>query len=455
VRYVDVGMSDGDLNGDGYGDLAVGAIRQDHVTAGSKGVVYVYFGGPGGIPTAPSLSIAGPAGAGADEFGLGLATNGDLDADGYADMVVGAAKDGTAGAVFVFPGGPDGPSALRYFVIESPRPADDARFGLSVDAGGDVDGDGHADVVVGAERASEVEIQDGAAFLYMGSEPGLPPTLSVEMPSPSPREGGVFGKAVAIGELLGDDGFAEVAVGAPGEGDVYIDSVPGRIHVYSGDPAGISAAGVVDVTLASEENLNWVGAGVCLGQDADGEGRGNLAAPFLSINPESHETAFHVAVVHGVRAAAALAAAAVLNAGIRRDGYWFSTKSADLDGDGFDDIAVGLPAGYPTECRSPSGGALLFHGEPGGSRSEPWVSFYSPSPDECAEFGVAISLGDFDADGLKEVAVGAPYVSRGARYEGGVFLYRMTGGSFGTDPWISLDNPDNQVLGLFGSGLAP
>jgi hypothetical protein len=105
----------GDLNGDGFDDIALAA----------NGAVYVYFGGASGVSDSPSVELPSPAPA-AGLFGQFVAPAGDMDQDGYPDLLVGA-----SGAAFVFPGSASGPQASSVIFLADPtEPAD--LFGIAV-----------------------------------------------------------------------------------------------------------------------------------------------------------------------------------------------------------------------------------------------------------------------------------------------------------------------------------
>jgi hypothetical protein len=89
VRYLDVGREESDVNGDGYADLVVGALQQD-AGALNEGNAFVYLGGPTGVPTTPSTTLDNPANQASGLFGQSVASAGDVNGDGYADLVVGA-----------------------------------------------------------------------------------------------------------------------------------------------------------------------------------------------------------------------------------------------------------------------------------------------------------------------------------------------------------------------------
>ncbi len=135
----------GDLDGDGYADLAVGAY-QESVSGIEVGVVRVYMGSATGLASTPDVTLEGTASGG--EFGRAMSTDGDLDGDGVDDLVVGAPFD-AGGQVRVYLGGTGGLSSTAARTWSATDAALTGRFGMQVEIVGDLDGDGHDDVVVG------------------------------------------------------------------------------------------------------------------------------------------------------------------------------------------------------------------------------------------------------------------------------------------------------------------
>ena len=170
----------GDVNGDGYGDLIVGADAMDGPQF-DEGQAFVYHGGATGIADSdlsdfPARFESNQVGA---NLGYSVASAGDVNGDGYADVIVGApyydAGETNEGAAFVFLGSAAGfangsPSTVDA-VIESDQT--DAFLGFSVASAGDVNGDGYADVIVGAYLYDAGESNEGAAFVFLGSASGI------------------------------------------------------------------------------------------------------------------------------------------------------------------------------------------------------------------------------------------------------------------------------------------
>jgi hypothetical protein len=228
--------SAGDVNGDGYADVIVGA--QEGELPGNTGVAYVYLGGTGGLSTVPTV-LTGPGGSGGD-FGVSVASAGDVNGDGFADVIVGASgvnnmptTGQSVGAAYVYLGGPGGLSTTPT-VLAGPG-GSGGSFGYSVASAGDVNGDGLADVIVGAFALNDFV---GAAYMYLGAGAGLS-TAPIVLTDPSgPASGGPnasFGWSVASAGDVNGDGFADVIVGASTE-----NGYAGAAYVYLGRAGGLS-----------------------------------------------------------------------------------------------------------------------------------------------------------------------------------------------------------------------
>jgi hypothetical protein len=100
---------------------------------------------------------------------VSVAGAGDVDDDGYDDLLVGASLYHVAGiesgAAFLFAGGPNGPRP--HSTVQMVGSQNEERFGATLAAAGDVDGDGHADVIVGAPGHDGGQTDEGAAFVYL------------------------------------------------------------------------------------------------------------------------------------------------------------------------------------------------------------------------------------------------------------------------------------------------
>src|SRR6185503_3426915 len=148
--------SAGDVNGDGYGDVIVGA----HQYSSNTGRAYVYYGGPGADNVA-DLTLTGETTS--SFFGVFVSSAGDMNGDGYGDLIVGAfGYSGNTGRAYVYYGGPS-PDAVADLTLTGGAVGD--AFGLSVSSAGDVNGDGYGDVIVGADAYSS---ETGRAYVYYG-----------------------------------------------------------------------------------------------------------------------------------------------------------------------------------------------------------------------------------------------------------------------------------------------
>jgi hypothetical protein len=227
------GGSAGDVNGDGYDDLVLGAHRYDGPEI-DEGRLFLFLGSPSGPADHPTiLEIDVPYA----RLGRAAATTGDVNGDGHDDVIAGAVFYSGAeleeGAAFVYPGSPTGISTTPSWSFISGQGG--ARLGTSAATAGDVNGDGFADVIVGANTFDSERSDEGGVWVFLGSPSGVaedPHWIGF-----SGQTSAEFGVAVAgAGDVNGDQ-YDEVVVGAFGHDANHLDE--GRVYVYRGSASGL------------------------------------------------------------------------------------------------------------------------------------------------------------------------------------------------------------------------
>jgi hypothetical protein len=162
----------GDLNSDGYDDAVVGSHRYDNGQT-DEGRVFIYYGSPTGLSLTADVTLeSNQPGA---WFGHSATTAGDVNGDGYDDLLVGAPQysddQSTGGRAYVFYGSAVGVSQAISWTVDANQ--NSAGLGGFVDAAGDVNGDGYDDILLGANTYDSGETDEGVAFVYHGSAAGL------------------------------------------------------------------------------------------------------------------------------------------------------------------------------------------------------------------------------------------------------------------------------------------
>jgi FG-GAP repeat len=407
-----------DVNGDGYADLVVGVPGEtlgSKVRAGALGVIH----GSAAGPTAEgnefwSQDSPGVAGGAEDYDGYGATvTSADFNRDGRADVAVGIRDEylGTvwAGAVAVQYGSPTGLTATgnQFWSRDTAgvpgTSADSSDFGRAL-AAADFNRDGYADLAIGSPDAKVGTVAyAGSVTVLYGSSAGLRATGAQRWSQASTGIAGAaeyldkFGDALAAGDLTGD-GYADLAVGVPGENGSL-----GAIAILRGGTGGLSAGG----------NQLWA---------------------------SGHD-------------------------GLLGSGGQFGQALAigDLNRDGIGDLAAGAPAATIASCEDcgDHGAVNVIFGSSGGLTAAGNQYWHIGSPgipgDPAAglAFGNSLAVGDFDGDQDGDLAVSASRIGRpDPCCEGAVFLLDgAAGGPTAAGRVITEDSPGvPDTAGAWGGG---
>jgi hypothetical protein len=252
----------GDVDGDGYADLIVGAPYDDR-GATDAGAVFIYRGGPT-APTTPWRILVGETAN--DQFGWAVAFLGDVDGDGIGDIAVGARLHGGKGKVYLFHGG----VAMSTTSAGAwDGEATDDWFGNSVAGPGDVDGGGRADLLVGAPYNDRGGSAAGAAYLFRGEDPPGSPPVVIEVGETANAQ---FGWSVSGAGDVNGDGHPDFVVGARLQA-AGASSAAGRVYVFAG---GAPLSVIPIATAEGEISNDWFGNSVA---DATGFFWAGMGAP--------------------------------------------------------------------------------------------------------------------------------------------------------------------------------
>ena len=334
------------------------------------------------------LSLAGGTGIVAGSVTTTFARSSDFDGDGYADLAIGVSGEDVgahrdAGAVNVLYGTSAGLTASGDQLwtqdstgvkgtSEGPPTtgiaAGDA-FGSAL-ATADFDDDGFADLAIGAplDRVGDVRYAGGVNVLY-GTANGLSATadqrFAEDVLADDAEAGDNFGRALATGDF-DDDGYPDLAIGVPGE-TLAADESPGMVVILYGSATGLVASGATTLTRAM------------------------TGASYETDSPHGFGTAL---------------------------------AAGDLDGDGYDDLAVSAPRsgilGDDPMRPLVNGEVSVFYGTASGlapTGSQTWTQDSTDVPGTAEggdAFGSSLAIGDFDDDGNGDLAIGARFIASGS-----------------------------------------
>ena len=414
----------------------VGAPTWDSSTAVDGGRAAIISGGSldsgeGGVAARMEGSADG------DFAGTSVAIVGDVNGDGIADLLSGArgtdAGGEEAGEAQLLLGRAEGFEA-ELLTADASWVGSEAysRVGTTVGGGGDLDGDGLADLLIPAELGiydavdEDEDLGAGAVHVVLCSAAGF--GLGTDIADSDARfagesDGDGAGLAVASADLDGD-GYAEVIVGAP-----YAGSKRGQVYVIAGSADAPTSASLSEAALVLQGDSTYDTYGWSLATgDVTGDGVADLAigAP---LDDTSWSTAGQVVLVAG--------ATDVLDGTPTPLGTWLGefddtqlgmglALGRDISGDGVGDLVMGAVSTY-VGLNTKSGRTYVVHGggewptEPVGAETADVMVHGGATKDY---LGRANALADLDGDGTSDLVIASGYVNTSTGYDAGkVYLF--------------------------------
>lgn len=401
--------SAGDVNGDGYNDVIIGAPNFDNGQI-DEGRVFAYYGSSTGLSTNPDwTSESDQAGA---LFGGSVGSAGDVNGDGFDDVIISAPLYDNGqideGRAYIFLGSASGLSNTPAWTAESNKAI--AEFGTSVRSAGDVNGDGFSDVIIGSSTY-DINGYQGRVFVYYGSASGISTIPS--WTADSDQAGAQFGQSVSTAGDVNGDGYDDVIVGSFAYDNGQNNE--GRAYLYYGSTSGLSTF----PAWISENNVenSWYGRSVGNAGDVNGDGYDDVIVGAPS------EFGFQffgwTYVYYGSNLGLSPFPSWTASGKIAENFGCSVGTAGDMNADGYDDVIIGAQAG--DNGMHGEGIAAVYYGSDGGlSTSYDWAE----SDQVDAGFGFSVgTAGDVNGDGTDDVIIGSIYFDNGQVDEGRAFLY--------------------------------
>jgi hypothetical protein len=379
----------GDVNRDGKADIIVGAPfeypNHAYVFSGEDGSLLLEFISPNQYHGLFGISVSGA---------------GDINRDGIPDIIVGADAEepatspNNAGRAYIF----NGADGSLLFELISPNEEEDGLFGSSVSGAGDVNMDGKADVIVGANGEDPDNSPNGAGRAYIFN--GADGSLLFELISPNEEEYGYFGQSVSGVGDVNMDGKADVVIGATGESSDNSPEGAGRTYIFSGADGAL-----IFELIPPNEGMCWgLGYSVSGAGDINGDGKADVIVGAPGISSLCQTGGGNRAYIFSGADGSLIFELTSPNE--EPFGHFGHSVSyiGDVNMEGTPDVIVGTHSESPGSSPEGAGRAYIFSGNDGSLLFE----LVSPNESEYGYCGQTVSgTGDVNMDGKSDVVVGA------------------------------------------------
>ena len=369
----------GDVNGDGYDDVAVGAYGADS----NKGKVYIYFGGSN-MDDFADVSISSSI---TQMFGFRVAAAGDVNNDGYDDLLVGAPYYSSfKGRAYIYYGGSNMNASVDVTLT---GPSTTSYFGQGASGAGDVNNDGYNDVIIGAWG---VNSESGKAYIYYGGS-SMNSSYDVVLTGVTASR---FGMHVSNAGDVNNDGYDDVIVGA-----YAYSSNKGRAYLYFG---GSSMNNIADKTFTGSTS-SYFGSSVACAGDINSDGYDDIVIGAIKYSSNRGRAYIYLG-------GSSMNTTIDLTLSNSYSNTYFGMNVAgigDVNYDGFDDFMVS-GTGYSSN----KGIIKLYYG---GSSLNSGVDQTFIGNTSNVKYGMGLSGGgDFNGDGVHDIIIGAEGYQGYARY---------------------------------------
>ena len=479
--------SAGDVNGDGYDDLIIGADRADPNGDSEAGETYVVYGGANAPGTEGRFNLSTLNGTNGfiltgmdafDQSGISVSSAGDVNGDGYDDLIIGADRadpnrDNRAGETYVIHGGASAPGTDGRFNLSTLNGSNgfilngiDASdySGISVSSAGDVNGDGYDDLIIGADRADPGDNQAGETYVVYGgaNAPGTGGRFNLS--TLNGTNGFILagidaydysGFSVSSAGDVNGDGYDDLIIGA-NRADPNGDS-SGETYVVHGGASAPGTDGELDLSTLDGSNgfiLNGIDVGdrsgfsVSSAGDVNGDGYDDLIIGGRRADPNGGSNAGETYVIHGGASAPGTDGRFNLSTLDGSNGFILTgidagdesgrsvSSAGDVNGDGYDDLIIGADGADDSAgetyvvyggASTPGTDGVLDLGALNGTNG-----FILTGIDRYDSSGIFVSsAGDVNGDSYDDLIIGA-YRADGFAGE----TYIVHGGATGTESLV-------------------